>query len=855
MPELLEREDNLRELAAALAQACAGAGRVVLIAGEAGIGKTALVERLAADSRGPVRRLWVACDALFTPRPLGPLQDMAAQLGGEWPARVAARAAGQELFTAFQVELQSRPTLAVIEDVHWADEATLDLLKFLGRRVQRLPALLVITYRDDELSARHPLRLLLGDLASATRLTLAPLSSAGVRALAGDRPVDADALHRRTGGNPFFVTEVLATGSAQVPATVRDAVLARAARLSASGRAVLEAAAVLGPRIEPRLLAELAGAEGAAIDEGLASGVLVAQSELITFRHELARQIILDAISPAHRLVLHRLALDALRASPTAQADLARLAHHAEAAHDREAVLAYAPAAARQAAAAHAYRAADALYALALRYADDLPLTERAQLLDEYSVECDRADRRPEAITTRRQAAGLWQRAGQPLRHGESLSRLAQLHQIVGERAEAESANAAALAVLEPLTPNLELITAYNTQAWLHLGNNDNRQGVAAAEQAIALAQQLGAADELPRLYEIAGLCWLYLDQARGTRSLEQSLALSLQFDHATRAGNTYANLASIYVDFHDFQRAAELFATGLPYASERELESVRAYMLGWQAILEMHLGHWDAAAGIVAESLQRPATSPGRGPALIALGRLRARRGDPDPLPVLEESLALLLRQGFRQREGMLRAALAEAAWLAGDLQRTREEARAAFDLAQQHRQAWYVGELAFWLWRAGDRVDVPAWAARPYALHLAGDWRGAAAAWETLGCLYEQARALADGDYAAQVTALSIFERLGARPAADAVRRGLQAAGQAVPRGPRAATRANPFGLTARQQEVLTLLADGLSNGEIAARLHLSAKTAEHHVSAILAKLDVTTRAEAAERARRGR
>ena len=162
-------------------------------------------------------------------------------------------------------------------------------------------------------------------------------------------------------------------------------------------------------------------------------------------------------------------------------------------------------------------------------------------------------------------------------------------------------------------------------------------------------------------------------------------------------------------------------------------------------------------------------------------------------------------------------------------------------------------TGELAFWRWRAGDMVMLPEWTAEPFALQITGDWQEAATAWEWLGCPYEQARALADGDVGAQMAALALFEQLGARPMAEIVRQKLRDAGvQAVPRGPRTTTKENPFGLTNRQVEVLTLLTENLTNAQIAARLHISPKTVDHHVSAVLGKLDVSSREEAAETAR---
>jgi AAA ATPase-like protein len=360
---LLERDACLDELDMALQDAVGGEGRVTLVSGEAGIGKTSLVAWFVRERRSSVEVLWGACDALFTPRPLGPLHDMAAQTHGHLPALLNSDANRTTIFSTVLSELQGRPAIAVFEDVHWADEATLDLLRFLGRPMARTAALLVMTYWDDELGLRHPLRSVLGDLAtlpSTRRVPLRPLTETAVRTLIGERAIDAVALHRQTGGNPFFVTEVLASVGGGLPPSIRDAVLARTARLSLSAQAVLQAAAVIGPRIESWVLAEVSGTEIAAADECLAIGVLLAQGEALAFRHELARQAILESISP-HRMALHRMALDALKTSPATRHDLSRLAHHAEAASDREAVLEYAPAAAKQAAAAGAHREAASL--------------------------------------------------------------------------------------------------------------------------------------------------------------------------------------------------------------------------------------------------------------------------------------------------------------------------------------------------------------------------------------------------------------------------------------------------------------------------------------------------------------
>jgi len=630
-------------------------------------------------------------------------------------------------------------------------------------------------------------------------------------------------------------------------------VLARAARLSLSGRAVLDAAAVLGPRVEPALLAEVTRAEGQSVSEGLDVGMLRGQGHTLAFRHELARQAILESIAPHRRIFLHQAALDALEAAGGARKELARLAHHAHAAGNRRAVLQYAPAAARQAVQASTHRAAAELYALALRYADELPAAEQAQLFAEYSVERDVIGQRNRAIGARKKAADLWREAGDVRKCGEALSDLALLHHLVGQLAEADRVNREALDLLEALSPGRELLKAYNMQALLALANQDGAAGVALAEKAVELAQRLEATADLPRLYETLGLCWLYLDTTRGCEFLEQSLAYARDLGHAVRAANTYANLSSIYVEFHQFQRAEQYFDEGIPYAAERDLDFAVLYMQGWQAIMLVQQGQWNAAEELAQELLRRPAPSPGRGPALMALGRLQTRLGDPQARATLDEALELLLKLGYRQREGLIRVARAEGAWLAGDHQRALDEVHAVDDIVARIRHPWAGGELAFWQQRAGEALSAPPWVARPWAQHLAGDWRAAAAAWEQLGCPYEQALALYDGDGEAQKAALLIFERLGARPMAELARQKMQEAGvQTIPRGPRAATRENPFGLTNRQLQVLRLLVEELTNAQIAARLYISPKTVDHHVSAVLAQLQVSSREEAAALAR---
>jgi DNA-binding CsgD family transcriptional regulator len=420
--------------------------------------------------------------------------------------------------------------------------------------------------------------------------------------------------------------------------------------------------------------------------------------------------------------------------------------------------------------------------------------------------------------------------------------------------AEAQQASRAAVATLEALPPGRELALAYRMRAVLHRFEHENAEAIALAEKAIRLAEQFGDTRTLAMAYDTLGSTWMSLDFERGRAYAEQCLRIAREAGLEARVAAVYANLGSNACELYRLPDAARFLAEGITYASERDLDLMRFFMLAWQARTLLLLGRWKEAGERAGEVLQRPGgLANNRIPALDTVGLLRARRGEAGAEAALDEALELAGQAAHFQHLGQVRPARAEAAWLAGDRARTLAEARALYDLALSKQHPWITGELAFWRWRAGDDVQpLPDWVAPPFDRQIAGDWRAAAEAWGQLGCPYEQARALADGDAEAQAAALARFDQLGAAPAAEALRRQMRAEGARIPRGPRAATRENPFGLTARQVDILALLAQDLTNAEIAARLHLSPKTVDHHVSAVLAKLDVRSREEAARLAR---
>jgi len=847
--ELLERGTERAALAAALADSWHH-GRVVVVAGEAGIGKTALVTSVCEGIAGR-RVLWGGCDPLVTPRPLGPLRDVAAQVGGALAEAVADAGSRERVLAAALDELSGEErAVLVVEDLHWADDATLDLVALLGRRLARSRGCLVLTCRSDALSERPEVRRVLGALPRdcVRRIEPAPLTEAAVAVLAHKAGRDPRDLHAVSGGNPFFVTEVLAApAGAAVPASVRDAVALRVGALDAEARRVIELAAVVPGPTELRLPADTVGASAAAIDACIASGILSVQGEAITFRHDLARRAVEQEIAPVRRRELDRMVLRALEAA--GGANPARLAHHARSAGDAGAIARFAPAAARAASAAGGHRQALEHWEAALTAADP----DGTEALEGVAVEAYLCGRPERALEARRALLALHEAAGDPRCVGEDLRWLARILWWSGEGAEAAAVGGRSIAVLETLPEGRELAMALSGQSQLAMLSDRDAEAIELGTRAIRLGRRLEDRETVAHALTNVGTALIGgADHEQGRALLEEAFGLAVDAGHDDHVARALVNLATTtLVRRRDDARVVTDFDRALAFARDRDLVGYVQYLLGARACLRVWRGAWPAAEADARASLDLGEhVGVSVCPALIALGRLQARRGEAEASETLQEAWRRSVATQEPQRLAPAAAARAEHAWLDGDLAGAVAAAQPVYALAIDRHGGWSGGELAFWLWRAGALDRPPAGAAEPYARAIAGDWSGAAAAWTALGFPYDAADALADADdEAARVEALSAFDGCGAARSASHLRRRLRAAGvRRIPRGPRPASRAGPAGLTPRQAEVLDLMAGGATNAQIARRLVIAPKTVDHHVSAVLAKLGVASRRDVA-------
>jgi DNA-binding winged helix-turn-helix (wHTH) protein len=744
---LLERDHELDVLSTTLARAeREGRGSVVLVAGEAGIGKSSLVQAFVATT-GVARPLIGGCDDLASPRALGPLRDVAREPGSPLAAAFADGGDADSVLAATLDLLADGPAVLVIEDVHWADDATLDLLRLVGRRIDALPAVLVATYRDDELPADHPLRRVLGALGGphVTRVRLAPLSRQAVGALVGGSPQGADEIWDATRGNPFFVTEVLSSPHEPVPSTVRDAVLSRLYRLSPEARRLVELVAVVPSRTE-RWLVERAGPDlGDALAEAEVAGVVHVDAEHVWFRHELARRAVESSLSRTRHHELHRAVLAELAARD--DTDPARLVHHARHAGETDRMLEYAELAAASTLRLRAYRQTVDFSDLLLEHADRVPADRAADVLARRSYALYVLNRLEDSAACARQAVEA--ATDDRDRYVDALLILSRAtYWADGPAAAAECARRA-LAALEGTDDTVRLSTAYADLARAHsnlatigIVAEPDRRVVDAAERALALAESLGRTDLQSHALQYLGSGRLALGDERGFDDVEKAVVLAEVDPRDELPVRACVNAAGSMFRAGRLDEAERYVDLGLHRAEGGDFIAGEYRLELTRAAVQLASGRWDEAARVLDELIGRPGEQGMMRPlASSVLARLLARRGRPaDAEAVLATAVADAMTSTEVRLVGPVAAAALEVAWLGGasDVSGLVEHALAVSRDAG-HRAS--EGELVAYLRRAGHDASMAAEPPGPWAAGLAGDHRQAASAWAALGDRYEAA------------------------------------------------------------------------------------------------------------------
>jgi DNA-binding CsgD family transcriptional regulator/tetratricopeptide (TPR) repeat protein len=850
---LLDRVAALADLDAALERVRSGRGEVVVVSGEAGIGKTTLVRRFLDGLPSDVVAFTGACDDLVTPRPLGPFHDIARRAGGDLGRLIRAGADPERIHDAL-LDLQARlppPLVLVLEDVHWADQATLDAVTFLGRRLPQRPLLLVLTVRDVEVGPAHALTRVLASLPArhVTTRPLGPLTRSAVRQLAVGHAVDADELFELTGGNPFYVVEVLSTPGAELPATVGFAVTARLGQLPGSTRALLDGLALVPSGVDVRIVEVLEPDWRRIVTPAEAAGLVELRGARLGFRHELARLAVARQVAPIAARGWHARILDALRAD---EADPALLVHHAEGAGDDDAVARHAPSAAEAAHRVEAHREAVAHYERALAREDRLPPDEVGVLwlgLAQARMAAERSE--AQALEAARRAVDLARKTGDPSALGHALAVMSRIASWAGDNRLAGDLADEALAVLQPLGDRAECGRAMVAAAYVALARWDAEAASSWAQQAADLAAQVGDPRTVAMARAYQGVVDIIL---RGDeRQLEEGVSAAFELGDRRAALEGLMTAGTALVFRRDHRRALSYLSRALDVAATYEYTGWSVYLQTLRAHVLFDGGEWPAAErDLDAAFAVMDTRGWARAAGLIVRGRLAARRGVASAEADLREAWALASSAAVLQLCVPAAAGIAERAWLQGELDRPPPELLEVLAMPGATRWPAVAGELGVWLQRAGGEVgDLPAMT-RPHRLVVQGRFAEAAAAWQELGCVYEAAEAaVLDDDPASVGRGLAVLDGLGAVPLARRARGRLRQMGLRVPRGPQPETRAHPAGLTRRQAEVLELLATGATNAEIADRLVLSIRTVDHHVAAILERLGVSSRHEAVRRA----
>jgi len=857
--ELVERAGFLTILQSHFNDVAKGEGHAVFVSGEAGIGKTSLVRAFCKELTDECNIYQGTCDALFTPRPLAPLYDILLQMHEDVPAisgQIEDRAA---FFTQFFHDLKNMRgiTMLIIEDIHWADEATLDFIKFLARRITQLRCVFILTYRDNEIHSRHPLRNVLGQLQSGsfTRIQLPPFSRDAVDRLAQEKGYNGEDVYSISGGNPFYVNEILAGYSAGIPDNIKDSILSVYNRLDEKTKHIWQVLSVMPTAFDLRSLEKLEPNFIEAIESCLETKILIVDKGLIFFKHELYRRTVESSLSPLLRVALHKKILGLLLESFEENRKIEQIIHHAKNANEYDLVVRYAPVAARQAASVGSHIEATKLYLSAIEYYQGNDEDLLIQFYEAYAYECYLTNQIREAIIYSGKALNIWKKKNHTEKIGNCMRFLSRLWWFDGNRKQAESFAAQAIQALDSLPTSRAKAMAYSNMSQLKMLSDQVEDCMFWGEKAISMAKELNDDEILCHALNNVGDVQIRIFSTRkqGIELLQESLNIALKNSYHEHAARAYTNLGHNGMLIKDYGLAKKAFDEGIQYCEERNLDSWTMYMLASLARVHFETGSWNDALKIAEDLLKGDyLPPPAKIFALVVVGSIRTRRGEADAYPLLNEAKSKAMQTMELQRIVPALSALLEYEWIKGTRCIEEEVINNTISMMNQMGNLYENSEFAFWLKKARNQELPLQEVYEGYKLDNLKNVHRAVTNWQNAGCPYEEGLALFEGDEDDKRKAISIIHKLGALAVYEKLKFEMRSSGiKSIPRGLRKSTQENPALLTDRELEVLQLLNEGMQNKEIAARLFISAKTVDHHISAILFKLDVNSRTKAVQEA----
>jgi DNA-binding CsgD family transcriptional regulator len=857
--ELIERGEFLKCLDDIFYKVKNHEGHCVLISGETGIGKTSLVKNFCSDKKG-IHPVYVgSCDALFTPRPLAPLLDILLQLDIKVDKRVKDVGWRAGLFTAFLESMreQTQPPIVIIEDIHWADEATLDFITFFGRRVSQFQCMFILTFRDNEVHLNHPLGSVLGQLLSdsASRIQLTSLSRLTVEELAIKRGYKGEDIYTISGGNPFYVSEILAGYPSGVPASIKDSILSSYNRLDEKTKQLWQVLSVTPNGFELAYLERMDSGFRQAIHNGLHIGVLVLVDRKIWFKHELFRRTVETSLSPLTRMSLNKQILDLYKEVFEEKNELERIIHHAINAGDSNTVLKYAPMAARHAAAVGAHTEACKLYRMSIEYYSGDSRELLIELYEACAYECYLINQVKDAIFYQQKALAIRLEKSDLQKTANCSRFLSRLWWFDGNRLEAEAYANKAVDMLAFEPPSAAKSLAFSNMAQLKVFSEEMRDCLEWGTKAVEMALELDDQEVLCHaMISVGSAKWKMRGMTDdGIKMIEESLGISLINSYQEQAARAYSNLIYYGVQTKDYELAKKYLEESINYCEERDLDSSKNIKLYLKARLLLEGGDWKEA-DVIARHLLANADQAGtiKIGALLIVSSIEIWKGETGALARLTEAKRLAFGTREHQRIIPTINTCLQYEWVTGTRIISDDEMKWSLILARGVVNEYINSEFVFWYNKARHENLSIANLYEPYDLLKQGKVNSAAQFWEAKGCPFDKALALLNGTYENKKSALTILQYLGAHAVYAKVKDEMRHLGsKGIPRGVHESTKRNPAFLTKRELDVLQLLKKGIQNKEIADILYISAKTVDNHISSIFFKLNVNSRLKAVQEA----